>query len=286
MRYLFILITFFCFLVSLSVYFTFKAQFNLFYEDRASKKILTLEDFESQFSLFPNITATSIPIPAIRAVFATNEKKFILADSLLSKADIINPYIGYSDYVKSLNYYAFGNIDSSTYYARKAFIKWPKSPDNYKQYLKTLAYVGDTIGIVNAYGQIDSIFKDRSYYSKEFINFYNIARLKFLITDYKDRSSIKLTDLNGTWMKCFEYEGGKIQYDSLVKISFNNGKMIGSSGDVYNFKLINDSLSIYAESTGKLIVTNLLEFSKEYNTLILTPEVRSKKVEQFFKKIE
>ena len=284
MKYFFTIIALCCFLISLSVYFTFKAQFNLNYEDLASKKILTLEDFNDQFSYFPNITATTIPIDALRAVFATNEKKFDLADSLLTSADRINPYIGYSDYVKSLNFYAFGNIDSSTFYAKKAFLKWPKSRNNYKQYLKTLAYQGDTVGIVNAFATIDEVFKDRLYYSEEFVNFYNNARLKFLITDYNDRAPIKLSELQGTWIKCFEYEGGKIQYDSLVKLTFNGNNLISSSNDVYDYKLVKDSLYIFAQSTGRLIVTNRLEFSKEYQTLILTPDQRSKKVEQFFKR--
>ena len=284
MRIFFILICLICTLVSLSVFFTARAQFNLFYPDKASTKIETLEEFDKQFSLFPNITFAAIPINAIRGTFAINEKKFTYGNDLLNKAQKDNPYIGYTEYVKAKTYFAIGNIDSSRYYAEKAFKKWPKSIDNYTMYLKTLAFEGDTLGIVDAFDFIDDIFRDRSQYAKEFVNFYTNAQLKYLVTEYEDRTNISSDSLQGTWVKCYEYEGGKVQFDNSVRIIFQNNQLISSDNVKYNFMVLNDTLSLYTIPSNNLITKNLISYSTKYNSLILTSDPRTKKVEQFFKK--
>lgn len=284
MRVFITLISFFCVVVSFSVFFTFKAQFNLFYPDKASTKIESLNEFNNQFSYFPNITAAAIPINAIKGGFAINERKYKLGDSLLDIAEKDNPYIGYTEYIKAKTFYALGNIDSSTFYAEKAFKKWPKSLDNYTMYLKTLAYQGDTLAIVEAFDYIDEIFKDRKIYSKEFVNYYTNAQLKYLITKYDDRSLISLSDLSGTWVKSFEYEGGKVQYDNSVRITFNQNQMISSSGVVYDVEQNSDTLNIFSSKSKKLITKNLVYYSKKYQTMILVSDPRTEKVEQFFKK--
>ena len=269
-----------------STFLTFKAQKNLLRPDESSNRINTLKEFNDQFSYFPNITATSIPIQALRASFAINEGKFALADSLLDLAEKDNPYIGYTEYIKAKTYFGLGNIDSSTFYAEKAFKKWPKSIDNFTMYLKTLAFKGDTLAIVSAFDYIDDIFRDRAPYSNEFINYYANAKLKYLISNYPDSKPINVNDLNGSWIKCYEYEGGKIQYDSLTKITFDNKFMKSSSSNLYKYELQNDTLYLYSVKTNRLITKSLLRYSESYNTLILTSDPRTNRVDQFFKKTE
>lgn len=285
MRILLIFTSLITILISLSVFFTFRAQFNLFYPELAKKKIETLDEFNTQFSYFPNITAAAIPIQAIRGGFAINEGKYQLGDSLLDLAEKDNPYIGYTEYIKAKTYYALGNIDSSTFYAERAFKKWPKSLDNYIMYLKTLAFKGDTLAIVKAFDYIDEIFKDRKVYSKEFVNYYTNAQLKYLITKYEDRVAVNLKLLKGSWVKCYEYEGGKIQYDNTSRIAFKNNKMTSTNGVIYDITLESDTLNILSSTSKKLITKNLIYFSNKFQTLILVSDPRTKKVEQFFKKI-
>jgi tetratricopeptide (TPR) repeat protein len=285
MRLLFIITSLFCSIVSLSVFFTFRAQRNLVYPKLATNKIESLNDFNKQFSYFPNITATAIPIQALRATFALNEGKFSLGDSLLDIAEKDNPYIGYSEYIKAKTYYALANIDSATFYAERAFKKWPKSIDNYTMYLKTLAFQGDTLAIVKAFDYIDDIFKDRTLYSDEFVNYYALAKVKFLISKYPDGKPIKAEDLKGRWIKCYEYEGGKIQYDSLTQITFDNNYMKSSSSNSYRYELNKDTLLLYSTKNNILITKSLLKYSESHNTLILTSDPRTKGVDQFFKKI-
>lgn len=285
MRLIVIFVSLLCSFVCLSVFFTFRAQRNLIYPDQASKKITSYEEFNNQFSYFPNITGAAIPIEALRGTFALNEGMFALGDSLLDIAEKDNPYIGYTEFVKSKTYYALGMIDSSTYYAERAFKKWPKSIDNFTMYLKTLAFKGDTLAIVSAFDYIDDIFRDRTPYSKEFINYYARAKLKFLISNYPDSKPINVNDLNGSWIKCYEYEGGKIQYDSLTKITFDKKVMKSSSSNLYRYELQNDTLYLYSEKTNRLITKSLLRYSESYNTLILTSDPKTKDVAQFFKKI-
>jgi tetratricopeptide (TPR) repeat protein len=209
MRYLFVFLSLMCSAVMFSTFLTFRAQRNLLRPDETSNRINSLNEFNNQFSYFPNITATSIPIQALRASFAISEGKFVLGDSLLDLAEKDNPYIGYTEYIKAKTYYGLGNIDSSIFYAERAFKKWPKSIDNFTMYLKTLAFKGDTLAIVSAFDYIDDIFRDRAPYSNEFINYYARAKLKFLISTYPDSKPINAKDLSGRWIKCYEYEGGK-----------------------------------------------------------------------------
>mgnify|MGYP001063206612 FL=1 len=283
MRYLVFILSLFSVYISISVYINFRVQLKVLYPDRSDSKITSLNQFNEEITMFPNITVATIPIDAYRARYAV-AVDFDLATEYLTKSEKINPYVGYTEYLKAQIYFALGNIDSSTFYAEKAFIKWPKSFDNYKMYLKTLAFQGDSTGIVSAYGIIEDVFRDRSEYAEEFINSLANAKLKFLIVDYSDRESITKDNLQGTWMKAFDYQGGKIQYDTLVKINFSGDSMISSSGSPLKFDLMNDTLSIYSANRKVLLTKSVVRYSKEFQTLIITNDPRTKKVEQFFKK--
>lgn len=283
MRFVVFFFSLFSVYISLSVFLNFRAQLKVIYPDRSDFKITSLEQFNKEFTQFPNISVATIPIDAYRARYAV-AVDFDLANELLSKSEKINPYIGYTEYLKAQIFFALGNIDSSTFYAEKAFIKWPKSIDNYKMYLKTLAFQGDSTRIVSAYGIIEDVFRDRSEYAEEFINSLANAKLKFLVVDYSDRESITKDNLQGTWMKAFDYQGGTIQYDTLVKINFSGDSMISSSGSPLKFDLKNDTLSVYSANRKVLLTKSVVRYSKEYQTLIITNDPRTKKVEQFFKK--
>ena len=286
MRYFFILFSVFSVLVSLSVFLTFKAQMSLTYPDIAENKITTLQEFDNQFSFFPNITSAAIPIDALRASFAFTENKIGLANDLLTQSIIVNPYIGYSEYVKAQAFYALGNIDSSLFYAKQSFVKWPKSLSNYKMYLKTLAFKGDTTGIQSAYNSISAVFKDRKPYSKEFINYYSKAKLKYLITDYSDKKNVLKESLYGSWIKSYEFLGGRVKHDSTKVISFNKSYMIATNGTKFRYYIQNDSLLLHSFLNNQFLTKNSIYFSKEFNTLIITSSSKENTIDQFFKKIE
>ena len=284
MKYLFIFASLITLFICGSVYLTYKAQFNLFFPKLALDPINSLDEFDSQFSYFPNITPTALPIKALRAAYALNQKDYYLGNKLLIEAQIDNPYIGFPELVRARAYYDQGNIDSATYYSELAFIKWPKSFDNFKFYLKTLAYQGDTLAIVDAYSKIEDVFRDRVKFGDEFINSYSNAKVKYLITNYPDMSDVDPFFLEGTWNKAFDFEGGKVRYDSLIKLTFKNNILISSNNVEFNYNLVQDTLYVYSKTNNKLLSKNLLKFSKKYSTLILTSDPRAKKVEQFFKK--
>ena len=285
MKYLLIFFSALISLVCCSVFLTYRAQFNLFYPDLANKPIKSLDDFDDQFSLFPNISPTALPLKALRAAYALNQGNYILGDKLLTEAQNDNPYIGFPELVKARTFYDQGNIDSSSHYAKLAFTKWPKSTENYKFYLKTLSYQGDTLGIVEAYSQIEDVFRDRKKFGDEFINAYSNAIIKYLIKDYPDRDNINPSLLQGTWQQAFDFEGGQVRYDTLVNLTFNNNILISSNKDKFNFNLVNDTLFIYSRVNNNLLTKNVVKYSNNYCTLILVSDPRANKVEKFFKKV-
>jgi len=284
MKYFLVILAFASIVVSFSVFQSFRAFRNLKYPELTDNKIETLDDFNSQFSYFPNITGSSIPVDALRASFAFNEKYFAMADDLLSKASEVNPYIGYSEFIKAKAFYALGNIDTATYYAKMAFQKWPKSLSNYTMYLKTLAFKGDTTSIQDAYLSINDVFRDRKPYSKEFVNYHSLAKLKYLITEYSDRRNINKEFILGSWIKSYEFTDGRVKSDSTVKLNFDKLFMTASNGVKYLYNIKRDTLYLYSYPANRLITKSGIQYSDQYETLILSYDPKTNVVEQFLKR--
>ena len=287
-KYFIFFVCLFTFLVSTSVLITFRGLYVMRFEKDKKKQINTIEEFEDSFSYFPNITVTAIPIDGLRlAYYLQNPRLRSKASSIAKKAIEANPYLGYSDFVLARHYYAIGNIDSSLYYAKKAFTLWPKSIDNYKMYNQALAFNGDTLGILSAYESIEDIFRDRTKYGDMFIKYYTFAKVKYLIKSYPDESFIDYNKLNGRWQQIHEYEGGKVTYeDNYIEFDTNEDFVKFNETGYYMRKNI-DSVNLYSLSDKAYKVTSLLvKFSESFNTLTIKYDSKSNQPESFYKKIK
>ena len=92
-----------------------------------------LQDFNSnQYNLhlnkvdkivpdIPNITVTTIPINSMKARYYFNAKKYDKAIELIEKGKA-NPYLFYSEILKSQIYEELGKIDSAKFYAKNGFL--------------------------------------------------------------------------------------------------------------------------------------------------------------------
>ena len=258
------------------------------FEKNPDKQLKTIEEFDKNFSYFPNITVTAIPIDGLRlAYYLQNPQAQAKAQQLSKLATLANPYIGYSDYVLARHYYFKGNIDSSTFYAEKAFTLWPKSIDNYKMYNQVLAFKGDTLGVLSAYESIQDIFRDRTKYGDMFIKYYTFAKVKYLIKSYPDESFIEYDNLNGRWQQIHEYEDGKVTYEDNF-IEFDTSKDFINFNDIRYFtSKSNDSLSLFSLSDRNYKITSLLvRFSDSLKTLTIKYDPKSNQPESFFKKVD
>jgi tetratricopeptide (TPR) repeat protein len=75
----------------------------------------------------PNITVTTIPINSVKARYFVNAKKYDKALALLNKGTKANPYLFYSEILKSQIFQEKGQIDSALVYAKKAFFGLPNN---------------------------------------------------------------------------------------------------------------------------------------------------------------
>lgn len=111
----------------------------------------------------PNISATCIPIKAMKASYLSYKKNPTLEDINLAKKYLKqaindNPYIKIPEAELSKIYFLEGKRDSAIYYGKKAFEGIKKNPIHFAHYAAALASVGDTATIRNIYENLN--YKD------------------------------------------------------------------------------------------------------------------------------
>ena len=136
----------------------FTLHFNTREFNKASKKFV-----DNLITDIPNISATTIPIKAIKASYLTYKKnptseEIKLAKKYLWAASRDNPYIMIPESELSKIYFYEGVKDSAIYYGKKAFEGIKKNPVHFAHYAAALASIGDTTTIRNIYEKIN--YKD------------------------------------------------------------------------------------------------------------------------------
>jgi len=140
-----------------SLYITNKA-----YKSLKGQMIL-LQDFNSnQYNLpitqvdnivpdLPNITVTTIPINSVKARYYVKAKKYDKAMALLERGTKDNPYLFYSEILKSQIFQEKGQIDSAKVYAKKAFFGLPNNDLHASRYLNLISITKDSSALEQAF---------------------------------------------------------------------------------------------------------------------------------------
>jgi len=122
-----------------------------------------LQDFNSnQFNVpltqidnlvpdIPNITVTTIPINSIKARYYFNAGKYDKAIALLEQGTKANPYLFYSELLKSQIYMGKRQMDSASVYAKKAFFGLPNNALHASHYMNVINQTRDRNGLEEAY---------------------------------------------------------------------------------------------------------------------------------------
>jgi tetratricopeptide (TPR) repeat protein len=162
-----ILITFLSLSSSLVAYRTFKSfiqarTFTLHFNTRNFQDV-TQEFIDELIVDIPNISATTIPIKAVKAMYLTNKENSSAEDLynakiLLNKAINDNPFIKIPEAELSKIYFSEQQSDSAIYYGKIAFEGISKNPIHFAHYAAALASVGDTATIRNIYENLE--YKD------------------------------------------------------------------------------------------------------------------------------
>ena len=99
---------------------------------------LTLNKVENITPNNPNITVTTIPINSVKARYFVKYKKYDKAIKLIESGTKANPFLFYSEILKSQIYEELGKLDSAKFYAKKAFFGLPNNQLHSSRYLNLL----------------------------------------------------------------------------------------------------------------------------------------------------
>ena len=109
------------------VYESLKGQMFLLQDFNSNQFNVPLNRVDTIVPDIPNITVTTIPINSVKARYYVNVKQYDKALALLNKGTKANPYLYYSEILKSQIFQEKGQIDSALVYAKKAFFGLPNN---------------------------------------------------------------------------------------------------------------------------------------------------------------
>ena len=137
--------------VSNKVYQSLKGQMFLLQDFNSNQFNLPLNQVDNVVPDIPNITVTTIPISSVKARYYLNAKKYDKALALAEKGTSANPYLFYSELIKSQIFQAQGKLDSAKVYARKAFFGLPNNTLHASHYINLINQTRDAEALEEAY---------------------------------------------------------------------------------------------------------------------------------------
>ena len=151
----FLSLAFVCLVPSLyitnKVYKSLKGQMFLLQDFNSNKFNLPLNQVDTVVPDIPNITVTTIPINSVKARYYVNAKQYDKALALLDKGTKANPYLFYSEILKSQIFQEQGKLDSAKVYARKAFFGLPNNDLHSSRYLNLINLTRDRKALEEAF---------------------------------------------------------------------------------------------------------------------------------------
>ena len=136
--------------INTQVYRSLKVQKFVMGEIDADPK-MALSEVKDAFPSIPNLSTSTLPIPALVARYYYRDKMYDEALALLNASEKINPYLYYTDFIKTAVYASKNNIDSVSFYANRAFYNWPRATSYYKNAIFAASRKKDTAAINKAF---------------------------------------------------------------------------------------------------------------------------------------
>ena len=151
----FLSVAFLCLIPSLyitnKVYKSLKGQMFLLQDFNSNNYNVPLNQVDNIVPDMPNITVTTIPINSVKARYYVNAKKYDKALALLDKGTSANPYLFYSEILKSQIFQEQGKLDSAKVYARKAFFGLPNNDLHASRYINLINITRDKKALEEAF---------------------------------------------------------------------------------------------------------------------------------------
>ena len=112
---------------------------------------MDLNEVKEGLPSIPNLSTSTLPIPALIARYEFRDKHYDEALRLLRESDYVNPSLHYNDFIRTAVFAAQQKFDSVSYYAKRAFYNWPRATSYYKNVIFAAAKQKDTVEIQKAF---------------------------------------------------------------------------------------------------------------------------------------
>ncbi len=112
---------------------------------------MDLNEVKEGLPSIPNLSTSTLPIPALIARYEFRDKHYDEALKLLRESDNVNPSLHYNDFIRTAVFAAQQKFDSVSYYAKRAFYNWPRATSYYKNVIFAAAKQKDTVEIQKAF---------------------------------------------------------------------------------------------------------------------------------------
>ena len=169
--------------VSNSVYKSLKGQMFLLQDFNSNQFNIPLNKVEHIVPDIPNITVTTIPINSVKARYFYNANKYEKALDLLDKGTSANPYLFYSEILKSQIFEKKGMLDSAKIYAKKAFYGLPNNDLHASRYVNLINITKDKKALEEAFKLLTR--------KNNLNNWKNYLLIASNIDDYRNNLKIK-----------------------------------------------------------------------------------------------
>ena len=136
--------------INTQVYQSLKVQKFVMGEIDADPK-MALDDVKDAFPHFPNLSTSTLPIKALVARYYYRDKMYDESLTLLRSCEKDNPYLYYTDFIKTAVFASLGNFDSVSFYSKRAFYNWPRATSYYKNVIFSASRKKDTAEINKAF---------------------------------------------------------------------------------------------------------------------------------------
>ena len=137
--------------VTNSVYNSLKGQMFLLQDFNSNQFNVPLNSIDNLVPDIPNITVTTIPINSVKARYYVNAKQYDKALALIENGTKANPYLYYSEILKSQIFQEKGLIDSAKVYAKKAFFGLPNNDLHASRYINLVSVSRDRKALEEAF---------------------------------------------------------------------------------------------------------------------------------------
>ena len=137
--------------VTNQVYKSLKGQMILLQDFNSNQFNVPLNQVDNIVPNMPNITVTTIPINSVKARYYLKAKKYKKALSFVNKGINANPFLFYSEILKSQIFEEQGILDSAKYYAKKAFQGLPNNDLHSSRYLNLISKTRDANELEEAF---------------------------------------------------------------------------------------------------------------------------------------